>query len=193
MEHLESIRGEWVDPNGEKWAVDMLFVVLNGRAECVGLGIRSITPTEQGRWRPVDGEVRPIRAETLRSFTMSVVEEARAQFAAVLGDKGALSPGLDDRERERLRTAFTASHRSKLVDADGKPVPTRDALAEVARIYGAAWRRGDSPTKAVAEAFKISKSAAAKRVARARAAGLLPPTEQGRARGGAPSTRSTAK
>ena len=50
-------------------------------------------------------------------------------------------------------------------------------LAEVAEIYA---RSTKHPTSAVAHHFGISQSAAAKRVARCRAAGLLPPTIRGR-------------
>ena len=62
----------------------------------------------------------------------------------------------------------------------GRPRLTRDDLAEVARIYIGG---GTSPTKTVAKALDISRSAAAKRVARARKAGLLKTTDQGRASG----------
>jgi hypothetical protein len=58
-----------------------------------------------------------------------------------------------------------------------------EALAEVAAIYMAAWRARGNPTKAVAESLSLSRSAAAKRVARARQAGLLPATTKGRPAG----------
>jgi hypothetical protein len=62
----------------------------------------------------------------------------------------------------------------------GRPPLTTEDLAEVAAIYRAG---GTTPTKAVADALNISRSAAAKRVVRARGAGLLEGTKQGQ-RGG---------
>lgn len=53
----------------------------------------------------------------------------------------------------------------------------------VAGIYSAALRRGGHPTTTVAQHFKVSKSAAAKWVARCRAMELLPPATKGRAAG----------
>lgn len=62
-----------------------------------------------------------------------------------------------------------------------------EELAKVADVYLSAWRRGEPPTVAVAKEFGISSSAAAKRVAQARRAGLLAPTSSGRP-SGAPQT-----
>ncbi len=64
-----------------------------------------------------------------------------------------------------------------------EPPGSVSGLAEVARVYDEAWRAGKPPTKAVAEHFVISDSAAAKRVSRARVAGLLPETTRGRPSG----------
>ncbi len=50
----------------------------------------------------------------------------------------------------------------------------------VAEVYRDALERGDAPTSAVAHKFNVSKSAAAKWVAKCRALWLLPPTSQGR-------------
>jgi hypothetical protein len=52
--------------------------------------------------------------------------------------------------------------------------------AEVARVYADAVRAGKAPTEAVKDRYVISKSAAAKQVARARERGFLPPTSRGR-------------
>lgn len=58
----------------------------------------------------------------------------------------------------------------------GRDRPTDD-LAEVARVY--LQHQGSTPTQAVAYAFNLSNSGAAKRVMKARAAGYLPPTKPG--------------
>jgi hypothetical protein len=46
-------------------------------------------------------------------------------------------------------------------------------LVRVAEVYREAWLTGENVTSAVAQAFYISKSAAAKRIGLARKAGLL--------------------
>lgn len=56
-------------------------------------------------------------------------------------------------------------------------------LARVADIYTEALRRHEHPTQAVAKVLQISPEAAAKQVARARQARLLPQTTKGKARG----------
>jgi hypothetical protein len=58
-----------------------------------------------------------------------------------------------------------------------------DRLREATEVYQAAVRHGMPPTKAVAARFGISSGGASNLVARARAAGLLPPTSPGKAAG----------
>lgn len=58
-----------------------------------------------------------------------------------------------------------------------------DRLRAAAEVYQAATRAGRKPTRAVAEHFGISSGGASNLVARARAAGLLPPTSRGKAAG----------
>lgn len=58
---------------------------------------------------------------------------------------------------------------------------TIEQLAWVATIYRAAMANGEPPTRAVARQLDLSHMAAAKRVQRAREAGLLPSTARGRA------------
>ena len=71
-------------------------------------------------------------------------------------------------EAEHRRTTIAAARNQGL------------RIADVADIYAKAWTAGAKPTRAVAQALSISQSAAAKRVARARAAGLIPPTMRGK-------------
>lgn len=65
-----------------------------------------------------------------------------------------------------------------------EPVPhlrrsTAERMREAAEVYQAALRAGGKPTKAVAEHFGIGQGNASNLVARARAAGFLPPTSAG--------------
>ncbi|MGX6604795.1 hypothetical protein ACWKSP_22105 [Micromonosporaceae bacterium Da 78-11] len=102
----------------------------------------------------VDGAAEPLLTTTLRSIPLG-------DFMAA--DRAALAPpveatgGMRESAANRLRLA--------------------------AEIYQAAVRDKKPPTKAVAAHFGISSGGASNLVARARAAGLLPPTSPGKAAG----------
>jgi hypothetical protein len=90
-----------------------------------------------------------------------------------------------DRERWAARAREAASL-APLVKATGEGHGRRYApehWQRVANVYRAALRRKEPPTRAVAEAFGLSTSAAAKQVATARERGLLPKTSKGKAAG----------
>ena len=66
----------------------------------------------------------------------------------------------------------------------GRPRLSVDQLEEVAEVYAQAFAEQRPPRKAVAAYFKISPTAAASRIARARQAGLLGLSGRGRAGAG---------
>jgi hypothetical protein len=82
------------------------------------------------------------------------------------------------RRVEELRPSLAAgSRRGSSLD--------EEVLGDVAHVYRQAWRAGMPVTATVAEAFHIAKSTAAKRIMKARAAGLLDdiqPTNKGAGR-----------
>ena len=124
----------------------------------------------------------------LRRWALEILEE-RAEFAEKLaaGDVLKQSPDVV----EAARKSFVPDSRADIAAAKrspGRPPIPRDVLAETARTYSDALLDGLPPTKAVAEHFHISRSAAAKWVARARKAGLLGKTKQ-RVAGGAKKAR----
>jgi hypothetical protein len=80
-------------------------------------------------------------------------------------------------DRRRADEALRAAEPRKV----GRPPVSDSELHRVARIYVEAYRNHTPPAKAVAQALGLSPSAAAKRVARCRAAGFLGPAEQGKA------------
>jgi len=171
---------EWKGPDGTHWLIDRTWAEIDGRAEMVRLEIRCVAgPDPDGTWsRLRSAEApRPIRSTTLRALPMRDFDDDRAAWVEMLSDDG---PWGDERpdDRAELSAAFSADGRGRrLVGEDGAPLSAEDALEEVARIYRTAL---GSPTKRVAEVLHISRSAAAKRVARARAAGLLPPARPAR-------------
>jgi hypothetical protein len=177
----------WPDPRKGPWLLTVTWGSVNGRVEVVGLEMRSAKrsgrpgeedPLEQrlGEWlpptsrfddNPTGREPVPVSAEAWRSVPVGrIVDELRAH---AVRDREDLEPfygaeALRAWRRPRSRTAAT--------------------LEDVAAIYRQAWQAGDrKPTTAVAERLKIAHSTAAKRVQRAREAGLLPATTKGRAVG----------
>jgi hypothetical protein len=66
----------------------------------------------------------------------------------------------------------------------GRPLLSIDHLEEVAEVYAQAYAEQRPPRKAVAAYFKISPTAAASRIARARQAGLLGLSGRGKAGAG---------
>lgn len=172
---------EWQDPDGNVWDVVTEWAEVDGRAECVGLTLRSYHfDGEVGgrrllRVRPTrKAAIQPVTSTIWRAFNAAgFIEQRRRVMAEGTGTM-------------RKHEKFRAPRRRGLTGADGNPLPPMDALEAVARVYTDASNAGRNPTKAVAEAFTLSDSAAAKRVSRARAAGLLPPTTAGRARAAGP-------
>lgn len=170
--HLKPGVQEWTASDGSRWIVRTGWAEVGGRAECVNIAIES-----------VDDMPRPITTSLLRSVPFASLIEADA-----LEQAGAGPPAMQAAEG-RL---FTRGR--KVVGPGGSPLPPAEVLAEVAAIYREAWggqgpaRR--NPTQAVAEKLAISRSAAAKRVRRARDAGLLPETTRGRASAAEPAAES---
>lgn len=159
-------------PSGGRWRVYLDWVVIDGRAEVGRLTI--------GQW--ADDEAWPVTSSILRHLTAEKLEAGRASVRKEF-EKWARNSG-----QERVRRAadrFKATKRRPVTGKDGRPLTPTEALEEVARVYREAWTAGHSkPTYAVKEAFNLSYSAAAKRVARARDEGFLPKTTRGRAKGG---------
>lgn len=89
--------------------------------------------------------------------------------------------------REIRFAELIAADRAAMTPASSRPTNLRrstlERLEEAAQVYQDARAKGYPPVPAVAEHFHISKGGASNLVARARAAGLLPPTSPGVAYG----------
>lgn len=157
--------------------ITFYWQMVHGRAECVGLEVTSIDydpagkggyrKTPEGGWPQVG---QPVTTALLRSLKLSELVAAHRGYVSGLHGKFG---------QPRLAAAYSV--------APSMRESTAGRLRQVAEVYRTAWRAGERPTKAVAEAFDVSGVAAAKLVSRARAAGMLPPTSQGVAGGSRPS------
>ncbi len=172
----------WPDPRQGPWLLRLMWAPVRGRIECVGMEIRGYRETGEG-WPPElpswDEDPPILQTSILRDMPLhSIVSDMRREMAeqseGFVAWLAAQPEFATPEDQEGLRQ-LTASWR--------EPPGSVSGLAEVARVYDEAWRAGKPPTKAVAEHFVISDSAAAKRVSRARVAGLLPETTRGRPSG----------
>lgn len=170
----------WPDATRGPWVLRIRFASVGARRECVGLQIRSFREEDENWPAAVPTEFNDEGYENdLPILTGSVLREIR--LAEIVND---LRREVGRRLRAAARSPVTVPKAILLAAAreyeSDRERADRSDLPRVAEVYLAAWEAGEPPTKAVARAFTISDSAAAKRVSRARAAGYLPETTQGR-------------
>lgn len=196
VERALEARGFWTSSSGDTWELRFRLVEIDGRAECVGLDIRSSDADPAAT-------PRPLLAKTVRELPYaSLLATARRETAGLylrLGEVGvrhAEDPGgrkpwtTSERARE-IRAGLEASAQV-IRPADGhksarRARHTRAELDRVAEVYTEAHRSGggtkSAPTKAVAETLGLTYDQAAKLVQRCRKIGLLGGTEKGIAGG----------
>lgn len=119
-------------------------------------------------WEVIDGRIEPVGIHIRSTSPGTPVPTGIARILPI-GD-------VIRRQRTALTDAAIARTTTRV---SGMRRSTLAGLKAVADVYRAAWERGDPPTRAVADELGINYGAASNRVARARAAGLLPWTSQG--------------
>ena len=165
----------WPDSKRGPWRITCQWANVDGYARLIGVDVHGFRGSES----PEHGEpVTTLTASVLRRLPLDSV--AGRAFDQIKNEWGPLYVGPGD--------VTIVTGRYTPGGKTGRHPLTTDDLAHVAEIYRGG---GTKPTKAVAEACGITVSAAGKRVARARKAGLLEMTTQGRA--GGPSTATVSK
>lgn len=155
MAGFQRVIPAWPDRKRGPWQLNLTFELVDGRFSLVGLEIKPA------------GKPTRLNSGVLRSISLGRLFDA---------DKGLAELLPPSRVREALVQGTSPS--------PGRPLQYgHDHLVRVASIYREAWTAGGHPTKTVAQRLHMSRSAAAKWVAKARDAGLLAPTERGRAGG----------
>lgn len=203
----------WPDPAEGPWYIGLTWAEVAGRIECVGAdvwhGAQPVWHTVQRdrlALSPIGVGPTPLLASDVRSLPLASIigqersrlaekwkgiREAREHMRSIemrrpTADESEAADALHRRYLDLLDSAVKAIGQPKA--GVGRPRELGpEQLAEVAAVYLEAWERGASPTKAVAEYFHISATAAAKRVAKCREAGLIEKTAKGRP-SGAPGT-----
>lgn len=173
----------WPDPRRGPWGIRGNFATVDGRAECVGLVIwrgAKQDPDDPALYHPLSrASLAAIRAGELRALPFAaIIDRLRRRAASDFGP-----PVLA--HVERLLERGIDAEQSPWDDRGKIGAPRRYRLSHfvaVAETYLAAWDAGDQPTRAVADKFQVSRSAAAKWVARARSdeLELLTPAEHGK-------------
>jgi hypothetical protein len=154
--------------------------LLGERWECVEL---SLTIAKEGELRPLHTvDLRALRLPAIVAKAAVVLQrELAAEREQVRASQTRPTSRAEFRkmllERRRADEALRAAQPHK----PGRPPLPDSELQRVARIYFDAYHDHRPPRRAVAEALGLSPSAAAKRIARCRAAGFLGPAEQGKA------------
>lgn len=167
----------WPDPKTGPFWIGLYWASVDGRNECVGVTIF------RGAWLDTSGdspELELLPGEALQALKST---DLRIPLDRLAREHHDWAKDLDGEAGEIARHIRGWSGDLPTVAGWGP-----NHLADVAQVYREAWQHNQHPTKAVAEHFSVSKSAAAKWVARCRdpKVGLLPPTERGRPRAVAP-------
>jgi hypothetical protein len=175
------------EPSGSPWLVALDWTVQAGRYECVGMSIRSFEEAKTQSIVPLNPlfGFQIVDTGLLRSVRLGeLIEEGLADHISLIDEhKDLLTQSLPSEEAQRDLDEFRERFRRSLRRRKGgRPLEWGpDRLSEVARTYMEAWAERKKPTQAVAKRFGVSYSTAAKAVARARQARLLPKTSQGKA------------
>ena len=140
----------WTDRAGRSYVVKFSTSLVRGKKECVAISIIS--------------DPDPVMATTLRDLPL-------ASILDLLKDSDAPTPISDDQKA-------TAVLLNNQYHTGRVPLPT-ETYIRTAEIYRGAIANGLPPLPAISDHFGISKTSAAKRVAKARKLQLLGPTSIG--------------
>jgi hypothetical protein len=191
----------WEDDDGQPWRVVVDWRVQHGAPVPVGFSVRAWesdpeSPTGMPRnvesaprsgrvlpWAAANQELPAVGSAMMRGLPVgALLRESLERLADALESP---APGEDaPAEWVEAHAQWRAATReARQAVREGPDNPRRlgdEHYRRVADIYRDAVRNGEPPTAAVADALTVSKSAAAKQVARARERGLLPRTSRGR-------------
>jgi hypothetical protein len=173
----------------------MQFALIGGRAECVGLEMRSFREDDDPLPRAVKAQL-PARSDATETVSATLVKSLPiGRIIDEARSTGAMYGELVETELGRvLVPGFHAEAFLAPSTKRGRPVQwTHERLAEVAQVYRGAWFSGKPPRKAVAAHFHLEDGAAGKLVSRARPAGLLGETTRGRGGLGTPKGKRKEK
>lgn len=189
---LDRSEVRWPDSRRGPWTIRIHWASVGDRPECVGLELWKGCGEDDGSISPLPGtSPGRIEAGDLRRIPLGQViaderakkakDEARGRHQAAAIRSKMADEELEDPERQIVaRWLETVADLPPYFDKRVGGRYPADHWRNVAEVYSAAWRGGRNPTEAVAEAFGLPYSTAAKHVARARAEGHLGRVSRGR-------------
>ena len=169
----------WPDPARGPWEVMLTWRAREDRADCVGLALTPVNPDD----------AEPVTATLMRALPVAgIIAAARQWRFAASG--GSVVEAYDEPQNLNVDPEFieylrAASEPWSERRPGRRPQLDRDHYRVVAEIYSTAHLAGHSPLRAVEKRWTVSRPTASRWVAAARAEGLLPPTQKGRASGNA--------
>lgn len=188
----------WPDPDEGPWRIVVWWRLQHGAMEPVGLNITSWADqhwgySEDDRREMASGlplgeddvPFPPIDSRVLKDLPIgAIVAASREKLLQILSAEHPDFRWFSQEQNDYFRT-IKGGLKSLYAEASASKPPSGRDLGDdhyrsVAETYAQAVKTGHPPTAAVAERFTISKSAAAKQVARARERGFLPKTSRGR-------------
>lgn len=194
-ERWEGKPRRWPDPRRGPWEVKLAWSrQASGREPCVGFQLRWADPEN------TEPEPREVSSSLLRMVPVGTMIARQRMTMAVADAHSELilawvqqNPnwGLEDAPPD-LTDELVETARRRLQGRQGRPgrpaVRGVEFYQAVAAVYADAYRRGENPTLAITKAHKrlgvkLSRSGAAKAVAKTRRLGLLGPAEKGKAGG----------
>ena len=180
-----TIRLGWPDGQGGELELVVDLLLLEGRWECVALRIGF----------PEGAALRGLQTVDLRRLGMTGIvaaayEQLRDELAEAAAEELARRRPAPSSQSEQRQQLLEQRRRQEALRAAGpkragRPRLSVAQLEKVAEVYAQAFAEQRPPRKAVAAYFKISPTAAASRIARARQAGLLGLSGRGKAGAGA--------
>jgi hypothetical protein len=180
----------WFDSSGNPWWLTFHWGEVDGRPECVGLDVRGFMErggkttglAPGGALGVVSGpDLRAVTASLLRDMPLASLVRENKQAASDL------RRWYSTQKKATRRGRQLAFKQAEAFEAPRQRKYGREHYAKVAEIYATAYGKHQPPTKAVAESPElggpVSRSTAAKWVARAREMHLLGTTSMRKAGG----------
>ena len=210
MSILNVVERRWPDSGSGPWALRLTFAIVDDRPGVVGVELYAIDPAtiaadrgtgknDAERWLNL-----PLAREAGKNPVPIQTSGVRLPLGELL-DQYLASMRRSDEIVSRA-PGFPAEWRQEATDRLGRiaevtptpgrpgrpPLYSRDHFERVADVYSRALLAGEPPTKAVSDVFSVSKSTAAKWVARCRELELLRDTDRGKPAGRPPVAPKTS-
>jgi hypothetical protein len=179
-----TIRLPWPDGQGGEFALTVELVLLEGRWECVELRVGFAEGV-----RPRGLQTADLRALGMPAIAAAAYQQCRDELDEAAAKELATRRPAPSSRLEYRKQLLAQRRRQEALRGEGprragRPRLSMAHLEEVAEVYAQAYAEQRPPRKAVAAYFKISPTAAASRIARARQAGLLGLSGRGKAGAG---------